>query len=995
MGTVVGAVVGAAIGGPYAPLLGAIGAAIGSLYDNLIIIPALLADEGPPPGLGNNNVNFADEGASVFYCYGAQTRVGANTIMASNQFFTGGGGGGKRGAPSQITWWRDVVFEICSNETKRITRIDFDGEAIYVRDPNFLYNLVFVSTPNFVIYFDAARSVQLWTDHDGNNNWDLQVWYMTVENPPTGGVGGQPIANPNLALFTSGQTVDIEHKDSNGNTVSYPAGKLNPWLSLPVIESRVVGTVTNGGVTVPRTRLVVDFEAYIQHNPGPFKDRPGRPGNLPPILPTSLYPFEPWPVPGGHFLEIDQVGTRWFPNSASPSGTFFYHAPGDSSQTDPNYQARRGSADAPALPGKTYVSVHNLNESMHGNRTPQMQAYVDEVVATGPVVHRKLSYMLDRLMLDHAGITEHRFTTTFDPDVRGLKFTSLTEISRVVGPLMIAYDLYVAEHQGKLWFMDRASRGRPLIDANHLDARPFGDEPEKPIPRQDIDEAALPNRIHVRFDDVDKDLQPGAVHSPRSSTLTSSFVTRQVSLPISMDAATAKGVARRLLHDAHGLAGRFERVKLPYWYLDITPTDIASFVLGGRQIQGQDWFLFIDRVDRGEDMYLHLEGSILEEAPGAAPTGFASPPGEPLLGDRRRGVVPDIPPAIAVVLDIPPLLDAHMSTAGVYVAWAVPAGGAGPTAGYRITRDLGDGTTFYEVGEAGSPAVMGRVVGRLPEGATDVTDWTHSLTVELLGDDRASGKLAGVSADEIEEGANLAAVSCGGTGWELIQFQSVEELPSSTERRWRLTGLRRALYGSEAQMELHTDTSDWFVLLDRTTLRFLPIDLAHIGTTLQFKVVGAGKSALNGAPVRAATIAGRSSLSLPVAHLSAQRRGNGDLDLTWTRRTRARYRTFGTQAPPLVEITESYDVVIRQGSSVIRTYAGVTTPSKSYTAADQTTDTTTGEELSIDVYQNDSVRGRGQVATIDVAQAFGTLGTEDGNELGTEDGRTMITATGA
>jgi hypothetical protein len=76
--------------------------------------------------------------------------------------------------------------------------------------------------------------------------------------------------------------------------------------------------------------------------------------------------------------------------------------------------------------------------------------------------------------------------------------------------------------------------------------------------------------------------------------------------------------------------------------------------------------------------------------------------------------------------------------------------------------------------------------------------------------------------------------------------------------------------------------------------------------------------------------------------------------------------TSGTSIP-LSEVSEEYEVEIMNGSTVVRTVTGLTSPAYTYSAANQTTDFGSGQTtLTFRVYQISDAVGRGFVASATV-----------------------------
>ena len=306
-----------------------------------------------------------------------------------------------------------------------------------------------------------------------------------------------------------------------------------------------------------------------------------------------------------------------------------------------------------------------------------------------------------------------------------------------------------------------------------------------------------------------------------------------------------------------------------------------------------------------------------------------------------------------------------------------------------MLEDVGDGQNFVNIAPANSTSIIGRVIGVLADGPANVQTTRETLEVELVATSYTNGGLFSTDDDGLARGLNLACVGSPGL-WEIIQFKTVTEVaidPSNRSETFVLGDLRRGLRGSDHLTGTH-QRGEMFVLLDPRRLQFHEIDATLVGITRRYAVSHSTEP--NSAPAQI-TIEALSSLPLRVANLKANRKSTGEIVFTWDRRTRARHRTLGTQAAPLMETTESYDIVIDLGTD--RTI-NVTSETGTYTTSQQSADSTSGAEITATVFQRDSVRGRGQGHQIIVAQTQSEVGTEDGNVLGTENTHTLNTPRG-
>jgi hypothetical protein len=112
------------------------------------------------------------------------------------------------------------------------------------------------------------------------------------------------------------------------------------------------------------------------------------------------------------------------------------------------------------------------------------------------------------------------------------------------------------------------------------------------------------------------------------------------------------------------------------------------------------------------------------------------------------------------------------------------------------------------------------------------------------------------------------------------------------------------------------------------------------------------------------SIRGRAERPYAPAHLAGTREGDGNLTITWVRRTRVNgSRADGIGDVPLGEAADAYKVEILEGDIVVRTIAGLSTPTATYSAAEQTTDFGAPQvSIAVRVYQLSAVVGRGIAA---------------------------------
>jgi len=308
-------------------------------------------------------------------------------------------------------------------------------------------------------------------------------------------------------------------------------------------------------------------------------------------------------------------------------------------------------------------------------------------------------------------------------------------------------------------------------------------------------------------------------------------------------------------------------------------------------------------------------------------------------------------PPVAVLMDLPMLsedLPAHRPYAAVYAApWY------GKTAFYRSATL--DGFTLLDM--VGRPARIGTLASDFPSGPTARFDLANALTLDLL-----AGTLASVTDLELFAGANAVAIESTPGTWEIVQFGTAELIGA---RRYRCRRLLRGQFGTEGAIGDPALAGARVVVLDAAVVP-LSIGEAEIGIPFNWRIGPARRPPAESAYLGMAfTPAGVGLRPYAVGHVAQpykRARVPGDLEIAWTRRTRARAGDSWKGDAPLFEEAEAYEVDILDGAAVKRTLA-TATATVVYTAAQQTADWGTllgpGDALGVIVYQISAAYGRG------------------------------------
>lgn len=256
------------------------------------------------------------------------------------------------------------------------------------------------------------------------------------------------------------------------------------------------------------------------------------------------------------------------------------------------------------------------------------------------------------------------------------------------------------------------------------------------------------------------------------------------------------------------------------------------------------------------------------------------------------------------------------------------------------------GNTFTLLAGLDGAATFGAITTNLAVGPFETWDEVNEVEVILT-----SGSLASVSELAVFNGANAALI-----GDELVQFQNAQLIGENT---YKLTRLLRGRQGTEWAIDGHT-AGDRFILIT-PALYTTAIANNLIGRELYYKAVSVGNTLTTTDEV-AFTYTGRNLKPFAPVHVKGTRNGSGDLTIDWIRRSRVDAEWRDGVGIPLGEESEAYEVDILDGGNVVRTIE-VTSPTASYSAADQTTDFGSAQSsVDVNIYQLSAVVGRGYAA---------------------------------
>jgi hypothetical protein len=519
--------------------------------------------------------------------------------------------------------------------------------------------------------------------------------------------------------------------------------------------------------------------------------------------------------------------------------------------------------------------------------------------------------------------------------VTGYAVTDTMSPRDAIAPLSVAYQFDAVEREGEIVFV---ARGRPT-------ATPFSEtdlvvpdngEPNFGYSFTRAEETDLPLASRISYIEGDADYRQAVAEARRLVSLSDRVA--QSTLPIVMDQGTAIGIAGQLLQDAWVMRemGVFS---LPPSQLALDAADEVSLDAGGRT-----WRLRVTEIDDAGARALQVvatDPSIYEliVGPQRAPAAIQS-----IVYTGR---------ALITFLDLPLLTDDQTPWAPYAAALANPWPGA--VLIYRSASDSGYAldTTLLRA------ASIGETIADFNSGPTWRWDEINALQVRLY-----NGALSSTDDISVFGGANAIAVENAEGDWEVLQFANAELTGTN---QWTLTRLLRGQAGTESAMADPVAAGARIVVLDGTPEQ---LSLPQNQYALPFNYLWGpkGKSisdpAFQGASEQFKGIGYRSFSPCQLKAVYAD--DGADLVLSWIRRDRAPSSDSWDQTEiPMSEQTESYDVEILNGSSVVRTFSAVSSPSITYTASEIAADFPSGlpTPFTFTAYQLSAVFGRGTEKT--------------------------------
>lgn len=587
-------------------------------------------------------------------------------------------------------------------------------------------------------------------------------------------------------------------------------------------------------------------------------------------------------------------------------------------------QAAVGVDRCPAHRGLAYIVFEELQLADFGNRMPLFTFEIEG--DAGATVGSIAADLCAASGLEPA----HYDTGACDKiDVRGYVIARPMSPRGALEPLRAAFFFDVSEVQGELIFAPADAHSVIRVPREDLAAHSFGGERPKDYEGSRASSLELPREVLVQHMDPERDYQTNAQRARRALFDTEPDIS--VELPIVLAASEGKTIAERMLSSAWLRRDRFT-TSLPVRYIGLEPGDKLVLPLDDGRERPVRLVRKTTKLPGIIDAECETDGSIAFSRVAVAATTTVPEQAVLLPG-----------PTFLHLMDLPLLRDEDDGPGFYAAAGSWRPGWIGSVL-YRST----DGGTNYDVyADLVDNAVQGTAQTTLSATASpDYLDGASVVTVSLLAQ---ADTLESITEEALLGGGNAALI-----GDEVVQFRTATLIAPAT---YELRGFLRGRKGTEEQIPLAA-ANRRFVLLRSGEVRRVADALGDIGQVRHWKPVSIGETLASTTSVTF-TDTGRSLKPYAPVHLAGVRDGAGNLELSWTRRTRLDGSWRDQVDVPLGEESEAYQVDVMSGGTVKRTIA-ITAPAATYTAAEQAADFGSAQpSVRVRVYQMSARVGRG------------------------------------
>ena len=506
--------------------------------------------------------------------------------------------------------------------------------------------------------------------------------------------------------------------------------------------------------------------------------------------------------------------------------------------------------------------------------------------------------------------------------VRGYMIAEIGSARAALQPLLLAYGVDAVERDGSLVFRHRDGVVRERIDPGLLALSEVRGERE--VVRAPA--AELPERVRLTYVEGEATYEARIADASVPGAAEDSVAESE--LPLALTAAEARTAAERWLAETR-IGRETTRFAVGPSRSDLGAGDVVA-------IEGRTdaW-----RIDRVEDAGVRMVTAVRVDPAAYRPVDAVEvvPPARAVTAAT---------PVVPVFMDLPLLRGGEPPHAPRIAVGARPW--PGTVAVHSADEDAGYGAP--QVIER--PAVVG--ITQTPLAAAPAGRWDRGAPLRVR---MGRAGLSSAGPRKVLNGGNAIAIGSGAPqGWEVIQFRHAEPVGDGV---WDLSLRLRGQLGTGADMPAEWPAGSRVVLLDET-VAILDLAPSDRGIERHYRT-GPGTRPLTDATYRhdVLTFEGIGLRPYAPAHLRAAE-ADGDLRVSWIRRTRIDGDPWGAGEVPLGEAEERYVVRVLRGADELRR-AEVSVPRWTYAAPERAAD---GGGVAIEVAQVSDRFGPGAWASL-------------------------------
>lgn len=520
--------------------------------------------------------------------------------------------------------------------------------------------------------------------------------------------------------------------------------------------------------------------------------------------------------------------------------------------------------------------------------------------------------------------------TRLNQTINGYAITNRQTVRACLEELASAFFFDMTESDGFVKFIKRGGLASATIDISQLiPAENSGDA----LTITRMQELDLPREVDIVYLSRTQNYETGTQVAQRQTTNAVDYTTLSVNIVFTDE--EAKSVADVALYTQW--AGRTSfNFTLPPQYAQLEPTDIIQITSGA--------ITYAMRLT-GTKLTRNGQQDVTAVSEDVSAYQFYTPP----ASSQNTAIVPvTVSNSQLALLDLPAfptdaVTDSYLRyfVAGLGTNWS----------GAAIYRSDDGGGQYAVMQSVTAEATLGSVLNNVAAGSVATWDDITKIDVILI-----FGQLASTTDLAVLNGANVCVV-----GNEVIQFGTATLIGDS---QYELSHLLRGRLGTDWAVNSHT-AGETFVQLDNT-MQETAIAPSSFGIQKSYKPVSIGNTLANTA-AQTFTYNGVALKPYSPVQIAGVRDGSGNLTINWLRRTRLGGDWRDGVDVPLSEESERYEIDIMSGVTVKRTITGLTTPTASYTAAQQVTDFGAAQSsITVNIYQLSAKVGRGfpGIATI-------------------------------